>query len=155
MAQWFHNVGPMMAYMASCGSTTCDQFDSTNAQWFKIAEQGLMADGKTWYQATLQQGAYPNVTIPSNLAPGNYLLRHEIINLALAQSSGGAEFYPSCSQLTVSGSGTGAPASSELVSFPGAYSDSDPGILVDVSIFLAPLNILLYQSRIFNRSTLT
>jgi len=43
---------------------------------------------------------------------------------------GGAEFYPSCSQLNISGSGTGAPTSDELVSFPGAYKDGDPGIYV-------------------------
>lgn len=41
---------------------------------------------------------------------------------------GGAEFYASCSQLKVSGSGTGKPSSDELVSFPGAYRDDDPGI---------------------------
>lgn len=39
---------------------------------------------------------------------------------------GGAEFYPSCTQVRVSGSGNGAP--NATVSFPGAYSDSDPGI---------------------------
>ncbi|KZP25045.1 lytic polysaccharide monooxygenase [Athelia psychrophila] len=129
---WFHNVGPMMAYMASCGDVTCDKYDGTDAKWFKIMEQGLEADGKTWYQAGLQSGVVPNVTIPSNLAAGNYLLRHEIINLALAVTNGGAEFYPSCSQLTVTGSGTAKPADSELVSFPGAYKDADPGITINV-----------------------
>ena len=41
---------------------------------------------------------------------------------------GGAEFYPSCSQLRVGGDKTGAPHESDLVSLPGAYSDADPGI---------------------------
>jgi hypothetical protein len=41
---------------------------------------------------------------------------------------GGAEFYPSCAQLKIGGSGTGKPSSDELVSFPGAYKDNDPGI---------------------------
>lgn len=70
--------------------------------------------------------------MPSNLAAGNYLLRHEIIALQNGVFPGRAEFYPSCSQLTVSGSGTGKPAASELVKFPGAYSATDPGVLVDV-----------------------
>ena len=47
-------------------------------------------------------------------------------------SQGGAEFYPACVQLTVGGSQTGQPSSSEEVSLPGAYSDTDPGILTNV-----------------------
>ncbi len=39
-----------------------------------------------------------------------------------------AEFYPACAQLRISGSETGKPTDSEVVSFPGAYSDDDPGI---------------------------
>lgn len=73
-------------------------------------------------------GAPASVTIPSTIAPGNYLIRHEIIALHLATSKGGAEFYPSCAQLRIGGNQKGAPAASELVSLPGAYSDNDPGI---------------------------
>ena len=51
----------------------------------------------------------------------------QLIALQIAVSLGGAEFYPSCTQVRVSGSGNGAPNST--VSFPGAYSDTDPGIL--------------------------
>lgn len=68
------------------------------------------------------------VTIPSDIAPGNYLIRHEIIALHLAITEGGAEFYPSCTQIAISGNGSGRPKSEELVSFPGAYKDDDPGI---------------------------
>ena len=70
-----------------------------------------------------------SATVPNNLAPGNYLIRHEIIALHLAEKVGGAEFYPSCTQVKVGGSGNGTPKSSELVSFPGGYSDTDPGIV--------------------------
>lgn len=69
-----------------------------------------------------------NVTIPSNIAPGNYLLRSELISLQLAMSIGGAEFYPGCIQLSIGGSGTGAATSSEECTLPGCYSDTDPGI---------------------------
>jgi len=125
---WPHNTGPLLSYMASCGSTTCDKFDMTKAKWFKIEQTGQKPDGSTWYQADLMTGAVASATIPKNIAPGQYLLRHEIIALHLATAMGGAEFYESCTQLNVSGSGTGAPSPSELVSFPGAYSDNDPGI---------------------------
>ncbi|KAJ7654653.1 glycosyl hydrolase family 61-domain-containing protein, partial [Mycena polygramma] len=77
-------------------------------------------------------GAPATLTLPPTLAPGNYLLRFEIIALHNAQSPGGAEFYPACAQLRVSGSGTGKPSASELVKLPGAYRSTDKGILVDV-----------------------
>jgi fructose-specific component phosphotransferase system IIB-like protein len=75
------------------------------------------------------QGGVATSQIPSTLAPGNYLIRHEIIALHLAdQGPGKAEFYPSCSQLRVGGNQTGVPKESDLVSIPGAYKDSDPGL---------------------------
>ena len=77
-------------------------------------------------------GAVANVTIPSNLAPGNYMIRHEIIALHLAPTMGGAEFYEGCAQLKVGGSQTGQPKASDLVSLPGAYKDDDPGIFVNI-----------------------
>ncbi|KAJ7502627.1 glycosyl hydrolase family 61-domain-containing protein [Mycena galericulata] len=128
---WFHDMGPMMTYLASCGSASCATFDTTKAKWFKISQQGQDADGN-WAQAKLDDGSPASVTLPANLKAGNYLFRHEIIALHTADSLGGAEFYPSCSQLTVTGSGTGAPAASELVTFPGAYTATNPGILIDV-----------------------
>lgn len=68
------------------------------------------------------------VTLPSNLAPGGYILRSEIIALHLATDVGGAEFYASCIQLQVGGTQVGKPSANDLVSFPGAYKDDDPGI---------------------------
>ena len=70
-----------------------------------------------------------NVTIPSTLAPGQYLLRSEIISLQLAMTEGGAEFYPACIQLNIGGSQTQGPTSSEECTFPGCYSDTGTGIL--------------------------
>jgi len=67
-----------------------------------------------------------SVTLPTQVAPGDYLVRHEIIALHLAQSLGGAEFYPSCTQIRVGGLQTGTP--NQTVSFPGGYDDNDPGI---------------------------
>jgi hypothetical protein len=67
-----------------------------------------------------------SVTLPTQVAPGDYLVRNEIIALQLAVSLGGAEFYPSCTQIRVGGSQTGTP--NQTVLFPGAYNDNDPGI---------------------------
>jgi len=125
---WPHNTGPIMHYMAKCDGS-CASYNSTNAEWFKISELGLESNDQTWYQAQLQSGSPATVTIPSTLAAGNYLLRSEIIALQLAVTEGGAEFYPACIQLSVGGSQTGGPTSSEEVTFPGGYTDTDPGIL--------------------------
>lgn len=65
-------------------------------------------------------------TIPSCLKAGYYLVRHEIIALHSAYSYPGAQFYPGCHQLNVTGSGATAPTG--LVAFPGAYQAADPGI---------------------------
>jgi hypothetical protein len=113
---WPHVYGPMFVYLASCGSQKCSEFDASNAKWFKIAQSGQKSDG-TWGQAVLTAGAY-TFNLPSNIAPGGYLLRHEVVNLALLDP---AEIFPSCAQLEIGGSGTGKPSSSELVSIPGVY----------------------------------
>ena len=87
---------------------------------FAVANRTFTVDGKAH-----------SFKLPSNLARGGYLLRHEIIGLHLANQPGGAEFYPSCIQINVGGSQSGAPSPNELVRFPGAYKDSDAGILVN------------------------
>ncbi|ESK93339.1 glycoside hydrolase family 61 protein [Moniliophthora roreri MCA 2997] len=127
-SNWPHNTGPMLTYMASCGSESCDKFDSSTARWFKIQQVGRKAKGQEWAQADLMQGAVAKLNIPSTIAPGNYIIRHEIIALHLAENLGGAEFYPSCAQLKIGGNQNGKPQDNELVSLPGAYHDDDPGI---------------------------
>ncbi|KAI0739448.1 glycoside hydrolase [Daedaleopsis nitida] len=126
---WIHDVGPLMTYLASCGSAGCASFNHSSARWFKIQESGLRSDG-TWAMHDLYVGEPAKVALPSNLAAGEYLLRHELLALHAAQTLGGAEFYPACVQLRVGGTKSGKPAAT--VALPGAYSDTDKGILVDV-----------------------
>jgi hypothetical protein len=68
-------------------------------------------------------------TIPSCLKKGFYLVRHEIIALHAAWAYPGAQFYPGCHQLNVTGSGSTVPGS--LVALPGAYKGTDAGITYD------------------------
>ncbi|KAJ7457267.1 glycoside hydrolase family 61 protein [Mycena galericulata] len=152
LSRWPHNIGPMLWYMTSCGATDCTSFNASEAKWFKIAQVGRIPGDSagTWFQDNIctspppqratsafielptdeTDGVASNMTLPANIAPGPYLIRHEIIALHLATVLGGAEFYPSCTQILVTGSGTGAPTDDELVLFPGGYTDEDPGILV-------------------------
>ncbi len=55
MPQWPHNTGPLMTYMALCEGTTCDKYDATNANWFKIDEAGLKPDGSGWWQQDISE----------------------------------------------------------------------------------------------------
>ncbi|KZT68495.1 lytic polysaccharide monooxygenase, partial [Daedalea quercina L-15889] len=126
---WPHNTGPLMTYMTECTTTNCTAFDASSAEWFKIDQLG-MNSSTTWYQGYLTQGDSYTITLPSSIKPGGYLIRHELISLQLAVSVGGAEFYPMCAQVVISGSGDGTPSSDETCTFPGGYSDTDPGIYV-------------------------
>ncbi|KAJ7797428.1 glycoside hydrolase [Mycena olivaceomarginata] len=111
--EWIHDVGPMLAYLAAC-DTSCSTFNATQAtQWFKIAQQGTQSNG-SWYQERLYEGLLAEVTLPANLKGGDYLLRHE--------PWGGAEFFPSCIQITVTGNGTSTATQKEMAHFPGAYN---------------------------------
>ena len=44
-----------MTYMAVCDGTTCDKFNASNAQWFKIDEAGQKSDGSGWVQADISK----------------------------------------------------------------------------------------------------
>lgn len=50
----------------------------------------------------------------------------------MAQFLGGAELYPSCIQLAVTGNSKDELSGNEYANFPGAYKPTDPGLHVDV-----------------------
>ena len=104
-----------------------------SAVWFKVAEAGRTGTSNVWATTPLTADATNiyNYKIPSCLAAGAYIVRHEIIALHAAHTSGGAQFYPSCHQIKITGSGTSTGPSSK-VAFPGAYTATDPGILYDM-----------------------
>ncbi|KAF2741418.1 glycoside hydrolase [Polyplosphaeria fusca] len=122
--------GPLQFYMAKAPEgTAISSWDGSGQVWFKIyAEQAQTSGGQlSW--ASLNKGT-ASVTIPKNVPSGDYLLRIEHIALHQASQAGGAQFYISCAQIKVTGGGSGTPG--PLVSFPGAYSASDPGIKVNI-----------------------
>lgn len=129
--KWPHEMGPLITYMAKVPSgQTADKFDASQGEFFKIAQEGQ--EGNKWFLERLMKlGTKYTVTIPKELEDGDYIMRHEIIALHLADQKGGAEFYSSCFQLRVTGgSGTAKTTASETVKFPGAYSANDKGIYV-------------------------
>lgn len=117
--------GPVIVYLSKVGDATRDM----GSRWFKIFQNGLV---RTDYWGTDVLNANCGkqvVTIPADIAAGDYLLRAEVIALHVAGNAGGAQFYVSCYQLRVTGGGSASPAG---VAFPGAYSATDPGILFNL-----------------------
>ncbi|KAG4430038.1 hypothetical protein IFR05_014477 [Cadophora sp. M221] len=124
--------GPVINYLANCGGD-CATVDKATLKWFKISESGLLdntAAPGTWASdALMANNLTGSVTIPSTIAPGNYVLRHEIIALHSAGQADGAQNYPFCINLEVSGTGTDAP---EGVLGTSLYTPTDAGILVSI-----------------------
>ncbi|CAN9373867.1 unnamed protein product [Alternaria alternata] len=133
--------GPVITYMARCPDTGCNDYvpsSSLAPTWFKIAEDGLHSTDPEWLKnhwgmtsLINAPNAGVNYTIPACLRPGFYLVRHEIIALHSAYSEGGAQFYPGCHQLEVTGDGSTVPTA-DLVSFPGAYDSKDAGLVYSI-----------------------
>lgn len=117
--------GPVIVYLSKVGDSKKD----AGSSWFKIFENGLVRKDYWGTDALNANCGKQDVKIPSNIAPGDYLLRAEVIALHVAGSSGGAQHYVSCYQLTVTGGGSANPSG---VSFPGAYKTNDPGILFNL-----------------------
>jgi hypothetical protein len=123
-----YHAGPVNVYLAKAPGTAAS-FNPSGAVWFKIYGDSptITSSSIKWPsdgQATI------TVPIPSCIANGEYLIRFEQIGLHSAGSQGGAQLYLSCSQISVSGgSGTASPS---LLSFPGAYSPTDPGLLINI-----------------------
>ncbi|KAK3332364.1 glycosyl hydrolase family 61-domain-containing protein [Cercophora scortea] len=139
--------GPVLSYLAPCNSATgCSKVNKTALEWTKIdnsfpalvdetpsppgdwATDTLIASNNSWL-----------VGIPANLAPGPYVLRHEIIALHYANRKDGAQNYPQCVNLWVHsaqgvatptktlslGAGLGTPATK-------LYKSTDAGVAVDI-----------------------
>ncbi|KAK6360608.1 hypothetical protein TWF730_006745 [Orbilia blumenaviensis] len=121
--------GPVQVYMQKVAdATTADG----SGPWFKVYAEGLISGYNAGYWATDKMNdncGKVNVIIPASLAPGHYLVRAEVIALHAAFQPNGAQFYITCYQVNVIGSGTATPSG---VLLPGAYSPNDPGIYWDL-----------------------
>jgi len=119
-------------YLANCGGD-CTTVDKSTLEWFKIDAQGLYDDTTVpgnWASDTLIANNNSwTVTIPSDIASGNYVLRHEIIALHSAGESDGAQNYPQCVNLMITGTGTATPSGTLGTAL---YSETDAGILVNI-----------------------
>ncbi|KAF5336596.1 hypothetical protein D9611_006617 [Ephemerocybe angulata] len=129
---WPHDTGPVIVYLSQCGASSCNSVDTKTSKWFKIEEAGLLS-------GTVEKGSWAagkminnnsswTTTIPASVPSGQYLIRFETIAL----HSLPAQFYPECAQLEITNGGSLAPTADQLVTFPGGYKASDPGINIDL-----------------------
>ncbi|KAL1642767.1 hypothetical protein SLS58_005271 [Diplodia intermedia] len=113
--------GPVIVYLAKVDNAATASPDGL--EWFKIYEEGL-SNGQWGVDTLLKNNGWATFVIPSCVASGQYLMRVEVIALHGAYSQGQAQFY-----INVTGDGS---KTSQTASFPGGYSASDPGILINI-----------------------
>lgn len=133
--------GPVITYMANCKGD-CSKVDKTSLEFFKIDQKGLI-DGSqapgTWATDNLiSKNNSWTVTVPSDIAAGNYVMRHEIIALHSAGNKDGAQNYVQCLNFKVTGGGNASPQGTLGTKL---YKDTDPGILVNIYQSLSSYDI--------------
>ncbi|KAG2420775.1 endoglucanase IV precursor [Aspergillus terreus] len=124
--------GPVLNYLAPCNGD-CAQADKSSLEFFKIEAEGLI-DGSSppgqWATDELiSNNNTAVVTIPASIASGNYVLRHEIIGLHSAGNLNGAQNYPQCINIEITGGGSTKPSGVSATTF---YKNTDPGIKFDI-----------------------
>lgn len=123
--------GPVITYLANCNGD-CSKVDKTTLQFFKVDAEGLETPGSPGTWATDKLIAANNswtFTVPSSIAAGNYVARHEIIALHSAGSQNGAQNYPQCINFQVTGGGSDKPTGTLGEKL---YTPTDPGILINI-----------------------
>ena len=131
---WYPNpwpdshIGPILTYVAKCAGDDCTTVDKTALSWVKIDEAGIDFDTQKWAATTMiENNSTWSTTVPASLAPGQYVFRHEIIAMHGAGSENGAQNYPQCFNIEVTGSGSQELPEGTLGT--ALYKSDDPGIL--------------------------
>ncbi|KAK7938067.1 glycosyl hydrolase family 61-domain-containing protein [Apiospora aurea] len=120
--------GPIITYIAPYTDDA-----GTGPIWSKIDEEGL-AGGKWAVDNLIAAKGKKDVKIPADLKAGKYLVRQEIIALHEADAAPtangrGAQFYPACAQLDITGAGAAVPDQKFDIN---SYQGTDPGIKFNI-----------------------
>ena len=82
-----------MVYLAKVNDAATA--DAKGLKWFKISEDGLDNSGQWGVDRMIANAGWQYFTMPTCIAPGQYLMRVELLALHSAYSAGGAQFYVS------------------------------------------------------------
>ncbi|KAJ2926518.1 hypothetical protein H1R20_g10569, partial [Candolleomyces eurysporus] len=124
LSNYMYHQGPVAIYLGKAPGSAA-AWDGSGKNWFKIAEWGATSYNPITF-SSYQKNEF-TTTIPDNTPPGEYLVRIE--NLALHLGTGIPEIFVSCSQIKISGSGTGNPSK---VSIPGYIAANDPNLTANI-----------------------
>lgn len=101
--------GPVIDYLAPCGDD-CTTVDKESLKFIKVAEAGLVdgapSPGHWASDDLISNNNTWSVKVPSDIAPGKYVWRHETIALHAAHEAQGAQPYPQCVNVEITGSGS-------------------------------------------------
>ncbi|WVQ72147.1 hypothetical protein IAR50_001692 [Cryptococcus sp. DSM 104548] len=112
--------GSVTRWMAHCPDDLCAGTADADMTWFKISQSSYDEATDSWPTDYIAANLNWTFTLPTNLAGGQYLLRHELLAMHI---TGAPQIYPVAikMQLTSSGSVTPSPTGT----FPNMYTSSD------------------------------
>jgi len=115
--------GPVMNYLAPLPDLNAKP---QTLNFFKIAERGYDAQNKLWgNEQLIKADRKDTFQLPSDIKPGMYVLRTELMSLHYATKTG-PQFYSHCFNVEIQGTGTETPKG---VTFPGGYTKNDPSLV--------------------------
>lgn len=123
------HTGPVLDYLAPCPGDDCTNVDKTALRFVKVQEKGF-ENGEWATDALIANNNTAVTQLPSNIAPGKYVLRHEIIAHHSSFERQGAQFYPQCINLEITGSGSDDLSGGE--SATEFYDWDHPGVLFNL-----------------------
>ncbi|GAA5895033.1 hypothetical protein JCM6882_008269 [Rhodosporidiobolus microsporus] len=128
------HVGPITTWISPLDANT------EGDVWVQISSEAWYEDKKSAVDKMIANKGRNTVTVPSTLAPGDYLFRFDLLALHEGDRVGGAQFYPNCAQITVTGSGKQElPAG---VAIPGFITQDTPGVFFNM--YTNPDDVLKY-----------
>ena len=100
--------------------------------WFKIMEDGYDANAKKWCtEKLIPNNGHLAAKVPSDLAPGYYLMRPELLALHQADKNPpDPQFYVGCAQIFLSTGGSAKPK--DTVSIPGYVNMQTPAMTYNI-----------------------
>ncbi|KAF1981995.1 lytic polysaccharide monooxygenase [Aulographum hederae CBS 113979] len=118
--------GPVLSYL---GAIPTPDTKAQGIKFFKVKGDGYDKAANKWAnEYVLDNNRTDVVKIPSNIKPGMYVFRTELLALhgnGLPAPLGGPQFYTHCFNVNITGNGADTP---EGVTFPGGYKPDEKGV---------------------------
>ncbi|TYJ59091.1 hypothetical protein B9479_000080 [Cryptococcus floricola] len=112
--------GSVTQWMAHCPDDLCAGTAGADMDWFKISQSSYDESSDSWPTDYIAENLIWTFTLPTNLAAGQYLLRHELLAM---HTTGAPQFYPVAIEMQLESSGSTTP--SPTGTFPDMYTSDD------------------------------